>query len=272
MLSLPFHAWTSPDGENWLEFHRLEDGICLRFPGLADFKLNRAATLATCFPAPGTDEATLDQLYLNQVLPLARSGNGTLSVHASAVAINNQCVAFLGPTGRGKSTLAASFAVTGEGFLTDDGLTITCAGEDYTAEPSHPSLRLWQDSGLAVLPSCAVQAPPVSYTSKSRFMAGGLLKHCTADLPLRCLFFLGADEVSQTTIKPLAAAETAVELLWNCFVLDIEDKLAMSRQFDDVTSLCGKVPGFRLDYPRNFDALETVRKEVVNQIERIETQ
>jgi hypothetical protein len=47
-------------------------------------------------------------------------------------------VVFAAESGRGKSTLAASFAVNGFRFLTDDGLVLEPAGEGYAVLPSHP--------------------------------------------------------------------------------------------------------------------------------------
>jgi serine kinase of HPr protein (carbohydrate metabolism regulator) len=88
--------------------------------------------------------ATVEHLYLNQVLPLALSRQGKLVLHGSAVDIGGQGVAFLGESGRGKSTLAASFATEGTRFLTDDGLLLEWVGECCMIIPSHPSIRLWQ--------------------------------------------------------------------------------------------------------------------------------
>jgi hypothetical protein len=60
-------------------------------------------------------------------------------------------VAFLGESGRGKSTLAASFATEGTRFLTDDGLLLEWVGGHCMIVPSHPSIRLWEDSQEALI-------------------------------------------------------------------------------------------------------------------------
>src|SRR5574340_1151913 len=102
-------------------------------------------------PAPAGGEQTVEHLYLNQVLPLALSMQGKLVFHASAVEIGEVAVAFMGESGKGKSTLAASFATHGYRFLTDDGLVIEAEDEGHRIVPSHPSLRLWQDSEGALI-------------------------------------------------------------------------------------------------------------------------
>ncbi len=61
---------------------------------------------------------------------------------------------FLGESGRGKSTLAASFATSYFRFLTDDGQRLkptSSDGNTYRALPSHPSIRLWADSQQALM-------------------------------------------------------------------------------------------------------------------------
>ena len=134
----PFHEWAFPDGTLWTQFYRTEAGYLLRFPGLADFDVSADALGVTCHPAPGASEATSQHLYLNQVLPLVLSKRGKLVFHASAVEVAGGAVAFVAESGRGKSTLAASFAINGCRFLTDDGLVLEDCGAGYQVSPAIP--------------------------------------------------------------------------------------------------------------------------------------
>ena len=142
----PFHQWSFPDGTLWTQFYRQGGGYLLRFPDLADFEVSADGATVLGFPAPGVTSPTVEHLYLNQVLPLALSRQGKLVLHGSAVDIGGQGVAFLGESGRGKSTLAASFATEGTRFLTDDGLLLEWVDGHCMIVPSHPSIRLWEDS------------------------------------------------------------------------------------------------------------------------------
>ena len=269
--SPPFHVWHTLAGENWLEFHRRGRDIVLRFPGLADFTVSTGGKDVICIPVPEADEETLQHLFLNQVLPLVMNARGCLSFHGSAVDVGGACAAFLGPTGRGKSTLAASFATMGQGFLTDDGLIVALRGGRHVVEPSHPSLRLWEDSEAALLPTGSETAEPVSYTSKSRFVAGERLAHAAAELPLAAIFVLGEQTADAIAIRRLSQAETVVAVLGNCFQIDVEDRQALARQFVGVTGLCEAVPGFSLDYPRQFGLLPAVRAAIMAEIAALGT-
>lgn len=259
----PFHAWTFPDGTLWTEFHRANGGYLLRFPQLADFQVSADARTVTCIPAPEVPEGTAQHLYLNQVLPLVLSKLGKLVFHASAVEVGGGAVAFVGESGRGKSTLAASFAVSGCRFLTDDGLVVEPSGEGFAALPSHPSIRLWEDSEAALIPPAARRAPPVHYTAKARFLADDELAFCAAPRPLRRVYFLGEGDTERLELRPLSAAETLVEWVKHSFLLDIEEQPRLASHFDQVAALANQPIHYRLDYPRRFDELAAVRQAIL---------
>jgi hypothetical protein len=260
----PFHIWVFPDGTLWTEFHRADGGYLLRFPQLADFRVAADARAVTCVPVPEVSEGTTQHLYLNQVLPLVLSKLGKLVFHASAVEIGAGAVAFVGESGRGKSTLAASFAVSGCRFLTDDGLVVEPSGGGYEALPSHPSIRLWDDSEAALLiPLAARRAPPVHYTAKARFLADEDLAFCEAARPLRRVYFLGDGSAERIELQRLSPAEALVEWVKHSFLLDIEEQSRLASHFDQVARLANERIHYRLDYPRRFEDLSKVRQAIV---------
>lgn len=262
-LDSPFHQWRLPDGTPWATFHRAAASYVLRFPGLADFEVANDGAQVHCWPAPGTDEATTEHLYLNQVLPLALSRQGELVLHASAVETGAGCVAFLGPTGRGKSTLAASFAAQGHRFLTDDGLRLRWEGDRLQALPSHPSIRLWQDSHAALLAEGGVVAPAVAYTRKARVLAGPALPFCTASRPLVACYFLAEATEGEVSITPERPASAFLELVRNSFLLDISEQQALSTHFDQMSRIANLPLHHRLQFPRHYESLPQVRDAVL---------
>ena len=263
LAHLPFHTWTFPDGTLWTEFHRTNSGYLLRFPDLADFQVSADALHVTAFPAPDVSDATVQHLYLNQVLPLVLSKQGKLVFHASAVEIGEGAVAFVAESGRGKSTLAASFAVSGFRFLTDDGLVVEPGVHGFEALPSHPSIRLWEDSEAALVPPTARRAPPVHYTSKARFLADEDLAFCTQPRPLRRVYFLGDGRATTLEWQHLTPAEAMIEWVKHSFLLDIEEKPRLASHFDQVATLANQPIHYRLDYPRRFEELTRVREAIV---------
>jgi len=264
---LQFRQWVAHDGTIWTEFYRTETGYLLRFPGLADFRVAVDGTDVTCSPVPDVSEETTQHLYLNQVLPLALSMMGKLVFHASAVEIGDSAVAFVADSGRGKSTLAASFATNGFRFLTDDGLVVEGGKDGYLAFPSHPSIRLWQDSREVLMPSETETAPSLDFTSKARFLAGKNIIFCDQPRPLRRVYFLGDGSARKLTFQRMTAAEAFIEWVKHSFLLDVEEKTLLAGQFDQVTQLARQPIYYRLDYPRHFEELTQVRQAIVRHVQ-----
>jgi len=260
----PFHTWTFADGTLWTAFFRSESGYLLRFPDLADFDVSADGSKVTCFPAPEVPEATSQHLYLNQVLPLVLSKRGKLVFHASAVEVAGGAVVFAAESGRGKSTLAASFAVSGYRFLTDDGLVVEPTAGGHEVLPSHPSIRLWADSEEALIAPRVDRAAALSYTSKSRFLAGEDVRFCDQPRPLRRVYFLGDGSAEVIQFQPLRAADALVEWVKHSFLLDVEERPRLASHFDQVARLASQPIHYRLDYPRRFEDLASVRQAIVD--------
>jgi hypothetical protein len=258
-----FHQRAFPDGTAWTQFYRLDSGYLLRFPDFADFQVSADGLVVTCFPTPDTSDATSQHLYLNQVLPLVLSNLGKLVFHASAVEVAGSAVAFVAGSGRGKSTLAASFAISGWRFLTDEGLVLEEREEAYQVMPSHPSIRLWDDSQDALIAPGAEMAPALEYTSKSRFLAGHGLVFCEQPRPLRRVYFLGEGSVPAPRFERMSAAEALIALVRASFLLDVEEKPRLASHFDQVARLANQPMHYRLDFPRRFEQLASVRQAIV---------
>lgn len=259
----PFHQWALPDGTSWTEFYRIGDGYLLRFPALADFEVSSDGSTVTCFPAPETPPGTSQHLYLNQVLPLVQSRQGRLVFHASAIEIDGMAIAFVATSGRGKSTLAASFALAGHRFLTDDGLVLQPAESGYQVMPSHPSIRLWEDSEAALMAPDAPAAPSAHYTAKARFLAGKDLLFCDGARPLRRVYFLGEGSHSDVVFRHLSGREALVGWTRHSFLLDVEEKSRLADHFKQIAWLANEPIHYGLDYPRDFAELERVRQAIV---------
>jgi hypothetical protein len=262
----PFHRFVFHDGTVWTEFYRTRLDYLLRFPGLADFEVSADGTKVNVFPCETTDDVTVEHLYINQVMPLALSRQGRPSFHASVVTVPGGAVAFLGKTGMGKSTLAASFALEDAEFLTDDSLLIEEADDRCLALPSHASLRLWDDSVDALVDQNTKQAAAISYSTKARLLAGEALSYCEEPLPLLAAFLLEREDAGEVTIRALKGAECHMAWVENSFLLDIEDRLLLAEHFAWTHRIAAVVPTFALDYPRNYGMLPNVRTAVRRRI------
>lgn len=96
---------------------------------------------------------------LGRVLPLALHGSGILSLHASAIALGSEGVAFLAPKLHGKSTTATAMLELGARLITDDVLPVMIS-EPPICLPGVPRLRLWRDSVRVMIGDEAADALP----------------------------------------------------------------------------------------------------------------
>ncbi len=262
----PFHRYTFEDGTVWTEFYRDANGYLLRFPGLADFEVSADGTEVIAHPVKGTDEPTLEHLYVNQLVPLALSRQGRPAFHASVVTVPGGAVAFLGKTGMGKSTLAASFALNEAKFLTDDALLIEETADSCLAMPSHASLRLWEDSVEALIHDGHPQADAISFSSKARLLAGDALAYSDKPQTLLAAFVLERNDAPAAAIRALTGLERNMAWVGNSFLLDIEDRELLARHFEWTGRIADRVPTFALDYPRDYAILPDVRRAVERQV------
>ena len=220
-----------------------------------------------CVPTPQVSTETIQHLFLNQVVPLALSLQKKLVFHASGVEIDNEAIAFVGQSGMGKSTLAASFASHGFRFLADDGLHLEAKTNQYYVYPSHhPSLRLWEDSLNALSLSSSNTALAVSYTPKVRILADQQLAYCDDDRPLRCVYFLGKGNADQITIEPVSSRDAMIEMVRHSFLLDIQEHATLTHHFKQLTMLAKQPIFFRLDYPRCYEVLSKVQTFILDHL------
>jgi hypothetical protein len=137
--------------------------------------------------------------------------------------------------------------------------------------PSHPSIRLWDDSRDALVPPDIQPAPALDHTSKSRFVFGEDRRFCDQPRLLRRAYFLGDGSAPTPRITPMSPTDALIEWVKHSFILDIEAKPRLSAHFDQVAALTHQVAHFRLDFPRRFDQLSLVREAIVEHCRREHT-
>lgn len=104
----------------------------------------------SCAP-PDDEETWFWQRYLvSQVLPLAAVVHGYELLHASAIALDGQTVAFAGDSGAGKTSVALNLVLRGHQFVTDDvvSISVTDSGPLVHPGPGLTNLRRQEDRNM----------------------------------------------------------------------------------------------------------------------------
>ena len=161
-------------------FKRQAGGYSLVFDDTGRFDISSDGTRVTWYDGSERmlDAARAD--IVGRVLPLALHGSGILSLHASAVAVGNEGIAFMAPKFHGKSTLATALVEEGARLITDDVLAVLIS-EPPICLPGVPRLRLWRDSVQATFGSATAETVP----DERKHLVGDLHDEQIQSLPIR---------------------------------------------------------------------------------------
>jgi hypothetical protein len=262
-----YHRWRLGRGVEWVRFARVGPRYLLRFPTLADFLISGDAAEVRCRPRAGTPAGTLRHLFLNQVLPLVMGQRGRLVVHASAVVTPRGAVAFLGRSGRGKSTLAAWLWAEGCPLVTDDCLRIEDRRGRLVAMPSHPAIRLWPSTLRRLAIEHAPARRTAHYTDKVQIPVDARPRaFARRPVQLAAVYVLSPAGAGRGRVpvrsEPLSTRDALVELIAHLYRLDVGSRETLRRDFHRLADIARRLPVRRLHVPRGLTRLGEVREAI----------
>ncbi len=262
------HHWPPEGGGLSLALSSKGEGFVLRFPGLADFAISTDGLQIGAWPAPLTNTETLRHLLLDQVLPRVLAHQGRLVLHAGAVQVGCQAIAFIGDTGRGKSTLTASFHAAGFPLLSDDGLVLTRGDRFTLALPTYPSLRLWPAAIASLYARPPACAPMAHYSAKQRVVMTDVAAAASNPLPLAALYVLASEakmDGARISLTSLSPREACMAIIRNSFQLDVTDARRAAAMLATASRIAQQLPVFTLTFPRDFARLPDVRDAILKE-------
>lgn len=164
-------------------------------------------------PSPGADERTVRLCLLGPIAALLLHQRGRLILHASAVAVGGNAIAFMGGQGWGKSTIAAAFHVRGHGTLADDVTALQLDSGRPMALPAFPQIKLWPNSIVALgdVPETLPIVHPDFAKRAFRVTSG----FADAPLPLKRIYVLASGP--RVEIESLSPQEALVELIGHSY-------------------------------------------------------
>lgn len=151
------HAGEVPDhiedarliGPNW---YLTQDRIVLGIPGVVRMLMHGGGTL-TYSVEPGAHPEEVPIFLTGTGIGILLHQRGAIVLHASAVRVGDHAVLFCGPSGEGKSTLAAALGEAGYDLVADDFCRIELReGAAPLVYPDGRQMRLWEDAteGLGI--------------------------------------------------------------------------------------------------------------------------
>ena len=202
---------------------------------------------------PRVGAARWQRYVVAQVLPLAAALRGLEVIHASAVSVGDQAVAFVAPSGTGKTTLAAHLVLGGAGFLTDDVLALEARGDAVWGHPGVGVVNLEASDDELVGPGKVSRLGQVVGRSDKAHVA---LAQEVNPKPLRAVYFLERGlPVDHATVERVSPPDPRL-LLASAFLphLDSPERLVNQLQ---VCALLSRSSGiYRVRAPAATSAVE----------------
>lgn len=253
-----------PSKPQWFECRSLGDGATyLRWSGLFEFLISPDARTIEYRPLGTAPDESLTTYLLGQVLSFSLLSRGTEPLHATAVIIDGEAVAFLGDCGYGKSTLGAAFLARGFPILTDDVLALEARNGRWFAHAGPPRLKLFPSVARKLL-ARSDGVPLNTGTSKLVLpLTGRDAGH--RPIPLKALYVLPGprQRSAQIGITALEGQKAFLEIIRAAFNLIRVDRTRLTSQFIIASRLVQDVPIRRLLYPRKLSLLHDVCKAVI---------
>ena len=157
-----------------------------------------------------------------------------LSLHGSAVAFNDQAIAFVGSSGNGKSTLSNKLREIGQ-FISDDFLLIEKISNKHCLHSTYPGLRLLSEEDSR--DKIVIKVPRNSYSSSPS--------------PLQAIYVLTRDRnipKNEYLISDLHQDMNLDLLLSEVLMLDPDLPGAQLEMIEDLTQLSQSIPIKKLSF------------------------
>ena len=160
---------------------------------------------------------------------------GYLVMHGNAVRFGDQSMICVGPSGVGKSTLAAGFLGRGYQILADDVVPINA---DCAALPGIPRIKLWGDSAKQLQVNTAElrKVRP----NMEKFNLPVVDGHFDAPVKVRWIYILSSENRADFKIEHIRGMNRFEPLRRNTYRLRYLDGMSMRHEH---LQLCGKLAG-----------------------------
>jgi hypothetical protein len=253
-------SYTDESGNPALVIWKTTDGNFLRlayYDGIQFWLARNGKSLWAVWPATSAMEDVATYL-LGPVIGLLLRLRGVTCLHASAVSVDNRCLAFVGEEGAGKSTTAAAFARQGFGVISDDVVALMESPAGLQVMPGYPHLCLWQDS-VEMLYGTAEALPRFSTGWEKRRLALGdqATRFENRSLPLGAIYLLGERRPDQApSIEEVRPQAGLLSLVADTFANKILDREMRAHEFVVLGRLVTSVPIRRLHPQNNGSRLE----------------
>jgi len=195
--------------------------------------------------------------FVTYLLPLWLETRGVPVLHGSAVTVGGSAVGFLGPSGVGKSTLAAELVRGGCGFVADDGLALQHRAGAWHCLAGPPLARLWPSALRDRLGVETAALPRVRATGDKRRLGLAANQARPGRHRLAALYLLERHDRPDDPprVAPLDPKQALLRLLEHGVAAAPAAALGLSQErLDRLAQVAEAVPMRRLSFPGGTDS------------------
>jgi hypothetical protein len=273
--------YVSPDGvpgepPRLIAWHLVElDCYQLRYADGTEFLVDKLGTRiwATWPEQTLTLEDTATYL-LGPVMGFVLLLRGCVSLHASAIAIDNSAVAIVGPAGSGKSTTAAALADLGYSILAEDVVTLQDLDTKFLVQPAYPCIRLWPASVKALYGEDR-ELPKLTPTWDKCYLdlTQEQYQFQTNALPLAAIYLLDerSSDPSSPKVSELSPGEALISLIANTYATYLMDKAMRAREFELLGRVLKSVPVRKVIPHTDPLHIQTLCQTIIMDFEKLNT-
>jgi len=251
-------------GGNEAGFFSAGAATVLNIPGIARYRVSDGRRIVVD-PLPSALPGDVRLFLLGSAFGALLLQRALLPLHANAIELDGEAVAFMGPSGIGKSTLAAWFHDRGFPVLADD-VCVVRAGTGQRSEvlPGLPRLRLRKDALTATARRTGdYQRSFPSREDLEKFDVP-LAASATSSEPrqLRAIYLVKDDE--QFSIAPLSGIQAMDAIFANTYRGQLLAEGEMTRShFLSCCTLLKHTPIYSLRRPRGFAGFDEQNLQIL---------
>jgi hypothetical protein len=196
-------------GENG--YHLTPDDAFLSWKGFGSYWMRNGREIIV-EPAPEADECAIRAPLLGMCFAMLLVQRGLFVLHASAVVIDGEAIAFVGEKGQGKSTMAVTLYGRGRTLITDDVLVVddSRSSGPALAMPSFPQFKLLPESIRSALDEDPSALPRIAALNEKR-ARHARERFSSEPVPLRRIYVLA--EGPTPAVTPIDRQQAVVQLI-----------------------------------------------------------
>lgn len=215
-------------------------------------------------PYTGFDEKYLRIIILGSAFGILLHQLGRLVLHGNAVKMDNFAIAFLGPSGRGKSTTSLAMHKHGHPLLSDDILSIELDKNNPLLFSNFPRIKLWPEviryfqEDPEIIPKIHLKTNKRYYTIQENFQ--------NMKIPLKTIYSI--EKSVDSTIEEMKPQRALIELTKSSYCLRMFNKNELRKNLIQCAQIVNYIELKCLKINHSFNELpkivKIIEKDIIN--------